>query len=126
MSLDNVPTFALMASMQKKARRQPRKRAPATAATRHAGYYTLTRESDGAGDGGSMCVGLWVGDDGELKHEDNARPRVGIALRVGASYARTMSWQDWWQTSYITEILSNEPGKVVFTTENSVYTWTCG
>lgn len=114
-----------MASMQKKEKRQPRKRRPASAAKRPAGYYTLTRERDGAGDCGGMCVGYWLGDDGVLQFENNARPRVGIFLRVGATYARTTSWQDWWQTSSITEILSDEAGRVVFKTKRSAYTWTC-
>jgi hypothetical protein len=39
-----------------------------------------------------------------VEHENNARPRVGVALRVGSMFARSYSHQDWWQTTLITEI----------------------
>lgn len=84
--------------------------------------YFLERERDGAGDSGQMCLGLWE-ENGEVKVEENAKPRLGIALRVGSSYARTMSAQDWWQTSYITEILEEKEDYVKFRTGNSIYIW---
>jgi len=86
--------------------------------------YSLTRKSDGAGYSGGMSITFLAGDNTvERKHD--ARPEVGRQIRVGSLYARTMQWQDWWQTSPVLEILEDTPGKVVFRTHNSVYTWTC-
>lgn len=87
--------------------------------------YSLTRERDGAGDSGGMSLALWIEGE-EVKNENNARPRVGVAMRVGSLFARSMQWQDWWQTTVIKKILSDEPNKVVFeTSHGSKYTWTC-
>jgi hypothetical protein len=67
-------------------------------------------------------MALWLeGDD--VKHEHNARPRVGVAMRVGVVYARTYQEQDWWQTTMITEILEESENYVKFRTGNSVYEW---
>lgn len=94
--------------------------------------YSLKRESDGAGDSGTMSR-LFIQDHdhfGEYRvtYVDNARPKVGCVLRVGSNFARTYSAQDWWQTTIITEILEdtvNEDGSeyVKFRTGNSVYEW---
>lgn len=85
--------------------------------------YNLKRESDGAGDSGGMSLALWLDGD-EVMHEDNARPRVGVAMRVGSVYARTYNAQDWWQTSLITEIIEESENYVKFRTGNSIYEWT--
>jgi len=85
--------------------------------------YSLHRHADNVGDSGGVSMAIWE-EDGEIKTEHNARPRVGVCIQVGSSYARTMQWQDWWQTSYITKILTDEEDKVVFETRNSIYTWT--
>lgn len=84
--------------------------------------YSLRRESDGAGDAGGMSTALWLEDD-DVKYENNARPRLGVAMRVGSVYARTYNAQDWWQTSLITEILAESENYVKFRTGNSVYVW---
>jgi hypothetical protein len=84
--------------------------------------YSLSRVRDGAGDSGQMCNLLWE-EDGELKVEPNGKPRVGVAVQVGSHYARTMENQDWWQTSYITEIIEEKDDYVKFKTGNSVYEW---
>jgi hypothetical protein len=84
--------------------------------------YSLRRERDSAGDSGGMSTLLWQEDD-EIKYEHNAQPRVGVCIRVGSIYARTMEAQDWWQTTYITEILEEEERYVKFRTGNSVYEW---
>lgn len=86
--------------------------------------YRLTRESDGAGDSGPMSMALWLERD-KTQHENGARPRVGVALRVGTYFARTYDQQDWWQTSIITEILEDTPKHMKFRTGNSVYDWWC-
>ena len=83
--------------------------------------YSLYRE-DGNGDSGSESLAIWE-EDSDVKFEHHARPKVGICMRVGAGYARTMQWQDWWQTSYITEILEEQEDYVKFKTENSIYEW---
>ena len=57
--------------------------------------YTLTRMRDGEGDGGSMSQIIYEGEDGEAIVEENGRPRVGVQVKVGSHFARTMQWQDW-------------------------------
>ena len=86
--------------------------------------YTLRREGDGAGDAGGMSDAIWRGEDGEINRKQNARPRVGVVMRVGSVYARTYQDQDWWQTSLITEILEDREDYVRFRTTNSIYVWT--
>ena len=88
--------------------------------------YSLRRESDGAGDSGSLSLALWLDkNSSEMKHEHNARPRVGVAMRVGTPFSRTYYQQDWWQTTLITEILEEKENYVRFRTNNSIYEWTC-
>ena len=84
--------------------------------------YSLSRQSDGVGDSGGMSLLLWE-EDGDLKTEYYTKPRVGVCVRVGSTYARTMQYQDWWQTSYIEEILEEEEDRVLFRTKNSIYEW---
>lgn len=84
--------------------------------------YSLYRESDGAGDSGPMSLGLrYVG--GVIEEKGDFKPEVGFAIRVGSPYARSYLRQDWWQTTYITEILVDEGDYVRFKTLNSVYVW---
>jgi hypothetical protein len=85
--------------------------------------YSLRRESDGAGDSGPMSLALWLDEKGDLRQEYNARPRVGVAIRVGTVFARSYQAQDWWQTSTITEILEESENYVRFRTGNSIYEW---
>lgn len=84
--------------------------------------YRLTRERDGVGDYGGMSLALWL-EDRDVKHEHDARPRVGVAMRVGSMSARSYAAQDWWQTGVITEILEESENLVKFKTGNSVYIW---
>ena len=71
--------------------------------------YSLYRTRDDAGDSGPMsmaCVPVYD-DNGKIinaTYEQNAVPRVGVAMRVGSLYARSYGAQDWWQTTLITEI----------------------
>ena len=91
--------------------------------------YSLRRTRDGAGDSGTMSLALWLDEESEngVGREDNAEPRVGVAMRVGSAYGRSYSPQDWWQTTFITEILETREtpdGKYVrFKTGNSEYEW---
>lgn len=84
--------------------------------------YSLRRESDGVGDSGGLSLALWLSDSG-VEHEHDARPRVGVAMRVGTIGTRSYSAQDWWQTGMITEILEESETLVKFKTGNSVYVW---
>jgi len=87
--------------------------------------YKLRKVGDSlSGDSGPMSMTLWIGND-ETEYEHDARPEVGKAIRVGSYTARTMQYQDWWQTSYVTEILIDTPSYMKFKTENSVYEWWC-
>jgi len=80
--------------------------------------------SDGAGDAGQMSVALCYKDDGTIQQEENARPRVGVAMMVGSPFSRTMEIQDWWRTSIILEVLEESENQVVFKTiTGSTYTW---
>jgi hypothetical protein len=95
--------------------------------------YSLRRTRDGAGDSGLMSVALWVDQEAEngVSHEHNAKPRVGVSMRVGGAFARSYSAQDWWQTTLITEILEERTDPedpnflyIRFKTGNSEYEWT--
>ena len=89
--------------------------------------YLLYRTRDHAGDTGTMSTAFWPEEGGGWASEDNAEPRVGVAMRVGSSYGRSYSQQDWWQTTMITEILETQEtpeGKSIrFKTGNSEYEW---
>jgi hypothetical protein len=87
--------------------------------------YSLTRLRDGAGDSGYLSTAIRVDHDAQtIHHEENARPQVGVIIRVGSVYARTYGYQDFWQTTEITEILEDTPELVTFRTKNgSVYEW---
>lgn len=84
--------------------------------------YRLKRLRDGKGDSGDVSTLFWM-SDGEIKFENHSKPRVGVAIQVGSSRARTMQWQDYWQTSYITEILEDTGDYIKFKTGNSIYEW---
>lgn len=87
-------------------------------------HYTLRRLSDGAGDQGGESLALWKEAE-QVRTEHDARPRVGVKLRVGSLYARSCSAQDWWLTNFITRIVEDTPHRVVFETESgSIYEWT--
>jgi hypothetical protein len=65
--------------------------------------------------------------ENELIVEQNAKPRVGVVMRVGSITPRTFS-ADWWQTTPVTEILeehTDDEGNqwVRFKTQNSEYVW---
>lgn len=66
-------------------------------------------------------------EDGKCVRVDDehaARPRVGVAMRVGTMFARSYQAQDWWQTTVIKEIVKDTPEEVVFKTlSGSEYTW---
>ena len=90
--------------------------------------YSLERTRDGAGDSGSLSETFQYSEDGytRINLKGDSRPVVGAAIRVGSRMARSYSAQDWWQTTYIKEILEDTPKMVRFLTENgSEYVWRC-
>lgn len=89
---------------------------------------TLKRTRDGAGDSGPMSsAGRYNPDTNEQEWIHNTGPVVGYVMQVGSHYARTYSAQDYWTTTYVTEILSDtieDDSRVVrFKTGNSEYIW---
>jgi len=86
--------------------------------------YSLCKEDKSVGDSGGMSMALSYDNDGKVKYENDARPRVGVYMRVGSVYARTMQHQDWWQTNIITEIVEDTENYVKFkTASGSIYEW---
>ena len=99
--------------------------------------YSMYRTKDGMGDCGPLSLALIpIRDEKGLffKYEEkyNARPRVGVVMRVGSMMARSFQQQDWWQTTVITEVTdewqeTDEDGNVTecvrFKTGNSTYFW---
>jgi hypothetical protein len=91
--------------------------------------YSMYKEDGSCGDSGGMSMAIWIDEavkenSDKVKYEHNARPRVGVFMRVGSVYARTMQAQDWWQTNTITEILEETENYVKFkTASGSIYEW---
>ena len=89
--------------------------------------YSMYKEDKSVGDSGGMSMALIVDrsiDPPKFSYENDARPRVGVHMRVGSTFARTMQQQDWWQTNEITEILEDTPNYVKFKTKSgSIYEW---
>jgi hypothetical protein len=85
--------------------------------------YSLRRDRDGAGDSGPMSLVAWQLEDGTIKYEHDARPRVGAIVRVGTHGSRSYSSQDYWTTTPVTEILEDTEFRMRLKTDNSVYTW---
>lgn len=80
------------------------------------------------GDSGNMSMALWQDETGEIHTENSAKPRVGVAMRVGSIYARSFSHQDWWQTTLIVDIVEEWTDdenniNIIFNTKNSTYHW---
>ncbi len=85
-------------------------------------------DKQGRGDSGGMSMAL-IPDplDRIIEYEHDARPRVGVAMRVGAIRATLFGADTWWQTNIIKEILDDTPNRVVFKTKSgSIYTWEIG
>lgn len=87
----------------------------------------LKRLSDGAGDSGSRVEAIRWNDDGTLKCVEGNRPIIGCSMLVGSVTARSYSYQDYWLTTPVTEILEelmDEDGSLMyvrFKTGNSEY-----
>lgn len=84
--------------------------------------YSLSRVSDGAGDSGNMSQALRLDHNRDIENGGD-RPKVGYAMRVGSSYARTYEANDYWTTTYVQEIIEERDDYVKFRTNNSIYEW---
>ena len=87
-------------------------------------------DTKGRGDAGPMSLALVPVYDADtnkcisITEEHEARPRIGVAMRVGTFFSRSMHQQDYWQTTLIKEIVEDTPEQVVFKTQSgSTYTW---
>lgn len=86
--------------------------------------YRLVDKSGRKGDSGGMSLAIWYdAEANQYQIEKDARPRVGVQMRVGSITARSYQDQDWWQTTDVLEILEESEHMVKFRTKNSVYTW---
>lgn len=75
---------------------------------------------DKAGRGDSGTMSDCIMRDGTAQR----RPKVGGVMIVGSPYARTYQNQDYWMTTEIEEIISNDANEVIFRTRTgSIYTW---
>jgi len=83
---------------------------------------TLKRITDGAGDQGARSEALKINKEGKLEIISN-RPILGCAMLVGSVTARSYQHQDYWLTTYITEIIEEKEDYVKFRTGNSIYEW---
>lgn len=101
--------------------------------------YSLERHGDHAGDAGKMSKTFLTDGKGKFLRdkdgnvlEGDGTPVLGAIVQVGSFYARTYEPQDWWMTTPVQEIISDEiiedgdlgsVRKIVFRTLHSVYTW---
>ena len=79
----------------------------------------LIRDSDGEGYYGSRVDAIDPITAEIVGHE----PTVGCCLKVGTMTAGTYSTRDWWMTTPITEIISEDNKQIRFKTKNSTYTF---
>lgn len=85
----------------------------------------LIRESDGSGDSGLRTEAIQWNEDGTFDKVVSNRPVVGCSMLVGSVTARSYSYQDYWLTTKVTEILEEKEKDgqlyVKFKTGNSIY-----
>lgn len=74
------------------------------------------------GDSGGRSEAWKVSENG-IAEIVGDRPIVGCRMLVGAIGARTMSWQDYWLTTEVLEILEEREDYVKFRTKNTTYEW---
>jgi hypothetical protein len=82
--------------------------------------FSLRRDTDGAGDSGPMFNSI----NPKTEEMTHGVVQVGDCLQCGSVSARSYSYQDWWCTTPVTEILEvNEDNtEVKVKTNNSYYT----
>ena len=80
----------------------------------------LIRDRDGEGFSGAR-VESWCRKTGEMVGN---KPMIGYCLLVGSVTAGSYSSRDWWRTTEITEIISEDDEKIRFkTASESTYTF---
>lgn len=84
---------------------------------------SLIRLSDGAGESGARSEAIKWNDDGSYDKIAGHKPIIGCSMLVGAVTARSYSYQDWWLTSVVTEVIEETDDYVKFKTNNSIYEW---
>ena len=82
----------------------------------------LRRDRDGEGYSGCVVDAIKFDSDNPSGKIVGNKPIVGCCLKVGTMTAGTFSSRDWWMTTEITEIISEDDEKVRFKTGNSTYT----
>lgn len=80
------------------------------------------------GDSGSMSNSILYSEGNEPKITEKSQPVIGECMQVGTYFSRTMSSQDWWQTTPVEEILESYEDKKSFnvkfkTKSGSYYHW---
>jgi hypothetical protein len=89
--------------------------------------FYLRRTRDGAGDSGARSEAIAWRDDNRFDKVVDYKPTVGYSMLVGSLSARSYSFQDYWLTTVVTEILeeinSDDVHYIKFKTGNSEYEW---
>jgi len=75
------------------------------------------------GDSGARSEAIEWNEDGSFKKVVGRKPIIGCSMLVGAISARSYSYQDYWLTSPVEEILEEKENYVKFKTKNTVYEW---
>ena len=84
---------------------------------------SLWSEDKTKGDSGGRSEAIEWNEDGTFKKVVDHRPRVGCSMLVGSITARSYSYQDYWLTTPVEEILEETENYVKFRTKNTVYEW---
>jgi hypothetical protein len=80
----------------------------------------LVRDRDGEGHYGSRVESI----NPETGERTNvSAPVIGECFFIGTVTAGTFSQRDWWCTTPVTEIISEDDKKIRFKTGNSTYTY---
>ena len=79
----------------------------------------LIRDRDGEGYFGSRVESI----DPKTGKVVSDIPTVGQCLKVGTMTAGMFTNRDWWMTTPITEIISEDDKQIRFKTKNSTYTF---
>lgn len=81
--------------------------------------YSLYKVNSNIGATGAISMSLWR-EDGYIRTEYDARPKLGKALRIGDI---NLYQDDWWQATTVTEILEESENYVKFRTGREIYEW---
>ena len=84
---------------------------------------SLWSEDKTKGDSGGRSEAIVWNSDGTFKEVIGSRPVVGASMLVGSITARTYTYQDYWLTTPVVEILEERDNYVKFRTKNTVYEW---